>query len=255
MFEILAIALLSVGSLPPLEPPVKQKPPEAAPADQAAGSAGKAAVPTKPALSPLATHAPQKPDLGPAARPELRSEAEPVPPKKSEPAPDAEAPKKAARVESKKSKKPEKPLTKADKPEGEKGHEGKPGEEGKSEPSKGESEAPSEDAQHAAAPSLAPGAICDELRRAARDRREDRLKLTQEREALTKERTRLEALAEEITQARAALKEETSRLQAVIDKAAEKAKGAAKPGAPLPLPKPSAGLSGAAPSFADAGRK
>jgi hypothetical protein len=249
VLELLAIVLLSVGSLPPLEPPVKQKPPEAVPADQAAASAAKAPV------APVKPQVPLKTELGPVAKPEIRSEGK-VPdkldvpePQSAAPVPAAEPAKKPARAEKKAKKTPAKEKAEAD------GKEKKaPGDDAK-EPAKGEAEAPTEDQQHAAAPSLAPGAICDELRRAARDRREDRIKLTQEREALGKERARLEALAEEIAQARASLKEETARLQAVIDKANEKAKGPAKPGAPLPAGKPTATGQGQSPSMADAGRK
>jgi hypothetical protein len=251
VLELLAIVLLSVGSLPPLEPLVKQKPPEVVPADQAAASAAKAPV------APAKPQAPVKTELGPVAKPEIRSEGKvpdrldvPEPqPTAPAPVPAAEPAKKPARAE----KKPKK-TQKAEKAEADGKEKKAPGDDAK-EPGKGEAEAPSEDQQHAAAPSLAPGAICDELRRAARDRREDRIKLTQEREALGKERARLEALAEEIAQARASLKEETARLQAVIDKANDKAKGPAKPGAPLPAGKPAATGQGQSPSMADAGRK
>jgi hypothetical protein len=240
--------LLSVGSLPPLEPQVKQKPPEAVPADQAAASAAKGPVVPGTLVKP---QVPLKPELGPVAKPEIRSEGK-VPDKLDVPEPQptppaAEPVKKPARADKKSKKAPAKAEADGKEKKG-------PGEEGK-EPAKGDAEAPTEDQQHAAAPSLAPGAICDELRRAARDRREDRIKLTQEREALGKERARLEALAEEIAQARASLKEETARLQAVIDKANEKAKGPAKPGAPLPAGKPTATGPGQSPSLADAGRK
>ncbi len=218
MLELMAIALLSVGSLLPLEPQARQKPAEAVPAGQAAAPAVKPAEPARQAPAPVSVSVP------------VDAPSEAVAPKK--PAPRIE--KRAKRA------------LKA-KGEAEVRHDVKAGEEEK-EPVTPAAEAPTEDQQHAAAPSLAPGAICEELRRAARDRREDRSKLTQEREALAKERARIEALAEEIAQARTALKQETARLQAMIDKINDKAKGPA-------TGKPTAAGSGGSTTLADAGRK
>ncbi len=223
MLELMAIALLSLGSLLPLEPQARQKPAEAVPSGQAAAPAAKPAEPARQAPAPVSVP--------------VDAPSEAVAPKK--PAPKIE--KRAKRA----------PKAKG---EAEVRQDAKAGEEEK-EPVTPAAEAPTEDQQHAAAPSLAPGAICDELRRAARDRREDRSKLTQEREALAKERARLEALAEEIAQARTALKEETARLQAMIDKINDKAKGPARPGLPAPTAKPTAAGSGGSTTLADAGRK
>lgn len=269
MLELLAIVLLSVGSLPPLEPQAKQKQAEAVPADQAAASAVKpapqaralparAVVPVPAAVPNKSEPTPVKTELGPVAYPEIRSEADRA---YATHEPAAEAPRKPgsksdAKSEAKGESKSEKKVrrtARSEKGEAEPRHDTKAADDGK-EAVKPEAEAPTEDQQHAAAPSLAPGAICDELRRAARDRREDKFKLTQEREALVKERTRLEALAAEIAQARTALKEETARLQMVIDKVNEKAKGPVKPGLPAPALRPTA-AAGGGPSLADAVRK
>ena len=255
MLELLAIVLLSVGSLPPLEPPAKQKSAEAVPAAQAAASAVKPAVQARPPPAPVPVKTeptPVKTELGPVAYPEIRSEVT----SKTDATPEAaaEAPKRPASKSDARSEKKARRTARSEKGEAEARQNPKAGDDVK-EAAKPEVQAPTEDQQHAVAPSLAAGAICDELRRAARDRREDKFKLTQEREALVKERTGLEALAAEIAQARTALKEETARLQAVIDKVNEKAKGPVKPGLPAPAVRPTAAAGGGSASLADAVRK
>lgn len=65
-------------------------------------------------------------------------------------------------------------------------------------------------------PSLAPGALRDELRRASRQMPGDRKQLLEERQSLVEERARLEAMAAEIEKARLALREETSRLESLL---------------------------------------
>jgi flagellar motility protein MotE (MotC chaperone) len=67
-------------------------------------------------------------------------------------------------------------------------------------------------------PSLSSSAVCDELRRAARDRKQSFTRLEEERASLAKERTRLEKLAADIAKTREALREETARLEAILEK-------------------------------------
>lgn len=65
-------------------------------------------------------------------------------------------------------------------------------------------------------PSLAPGALRDELRRASQQLPAQRQNMQDERTALADERIRLEEMAAGIESARAALKEETSRLESLL---------------------------------------
>jgi hypothetical protein len=67
------------------------------------------------------------------------------------------------------------------------------------------------------APSLTPAALCEELKRTTKDRREERVKIAAEHEELTKQRAVLEVLGAEIEKSRKALRDETARLQALIE--------------------------------------
>jgi peptidoglycan hydrolase CwlO-like protein len=78
------------------------------------------------------------------------------------------------------------------------------------------------------APAIAPSALCDELRHAAHDRKEEHARIADERAELAKERASLQALADSIEQARKDLRDETARLQALIDKVPDKNAAAAK---------------------------
>lgn len=65
-------------------------------------------------------------------------------------------------------------------------------------------------------PSLAPGALREELRKASQQIPGDRKQLEEERRQLEEERSRLEALATDLAKARNALREETAKLEEML---------------------------------------
>jgi flagellar motility protein MotE (MotC chaperone) len=72
-------------------------------------------------------------------------------------------------------------------------------------------------------PSLAPGALAEELRKAAKDRRSDQA-------AMEEERRKLEKLRDEVGTSRKALQSETARLEELLGKGPPSAKAGAKGG-------------------------
>ncbi|HUJ24574.1 MAG TPA: hypothetical protein VLW85_01040 [Myxococcales bacterium] len=78
-------------------------------------------------------------------------------------------------------------------------------------------------------PALAPSAMCEELKRNARERRDERAKVAAERAQLEQKKKELEALAADIDKQRAALREETEKLQALVDRDAAARKPKRKP--------------------------
>ena len=73
-------------------------------------------------------------------------------------------------------------------------------------------------------PSVPAEALCEELGRGARTRKEEEARLDAARSAAEKERERLEALRAEIEKERQELRHETARLQTLIDEASPKRK-------------------------------
>ena len=66
-------------------------------------------------------------------------------------------------------------------------------------------------------PSLTPANMCEELKKNARERREERGQIAAEKAQLEQKQKDLEKLAADIEKARAALRDETAKLQALID--------------------------------------
>jgi predicted nucleic acid-binding Zn-ribbon protein len=66
-------------------------------------------------------------------------------------------------------------------------------------------------------PSLTNTALCEELKRTAKERRSERAQIAGEREELRQQKQKLEVLAGDIEKQRQSLREETMRLQTLID--------------------------------------